>query len=132
MSRLVIAAQYANFFMTSFNQFNSNYKIALAQGANDGAELLLQDIRTQVPVLTGKLRNSYRIERATPSKLTSVIDGGTSYGAEYYPFIAQFGRRQAALPPTQRLFAAPGSRVRRDLSVRAAVERRIQDTIQKG
>ena len=108
------------------DEFQTQFKQALAQGANDAIQVLMDDIDTQVPILTGRLKNSYRISPATPERLQASIDGGTDYGGDFYPFMAEFGRRNSALPPVQRLFAAPGAKERREAMCRSKVESRIQ------
>lgn len=109
-----------------FNEFYTQFKQQLALGVNDAATTILDDIQTQVPVLTGQLKNSYRISPATPERLQATIDGGTDYGGDFYPFSDNFGRRNAGLPPVQRLFAAPGAKERRQAMAKSKVEARIR------
>mgnify|MGYP001796182165 FL=1 len=108
------------------DEFQTQFKQALTAGDNDVMQVLMDDIDTQVPILTGRLKNSYRVSPATPDKLQASIDGGTDYGGDFYPFMAEFGRRNSALPPVQRLFAAPGAKERREIMCQKKVEARIQ------
>ena len=108
------------------NEFYIQFKQLLALGVYDAATTIQDDIQTQVPILTGQLKNSYRINPATPERLQATIDGGSDYGGDFYPFTDNFGRRDAGLPPVQRLFAAPGAKERREIMCRSKVEARIQ------
>jgi hypothetical protein len=89
----------------------------LANGVNAAGEVLVEDIRAQVPVKTGKLRASYRIRRpAQPGNLKAEIGPPPQYGAKYYPFRhekAAFGRRQAQRPPKLRFFGEPKQEYRK-------------------
>ncbi|NEZ65629.1 hypothetical protein D0962_23210 [Leptolyngbyaceae cyanobacterium CCMR0082] len=117
--------------MTSLNEFHSEFKQTLAQAATAGAQTLLQDIQGQVPVLTGTLRSSYRVEPATSQNLEASVVGGTNYGGDFYPFTDNFGRRDAALSPVKRLFSAPQAKQRREEAVRQRIEVNLAEFIRK-
>ena len=117
--------------MASLDEVYSEFKQTLAQAANEGAQILLEDIQGQVPTLTGRLRSSYRIEPASPQRLESGIAGGTSYGGKFYPFSDNFGRRNAAFSPVKRLFTAPKAQERREEAVRQKIEVNLSKFIQK-
>lgn len=82
----------------------------LADALNRSADRFVEDITAQVPILTGKLQKGYRItKRARPDSLSIRIGPSESYGAKYYPFTNNFGRRQAQRPERVRFFGKPES-----------------------
>lgn len=85
-----------------------NFNQALADGLNSATRILARDIQDQVPVRTGRLRAGYRVsELAKPGSLHTQIGPSQKYGAKFYPFTQNFGRRQAQRPARVRFFGGP-------------------------
>lgn len=92
------------------NRLYQNITSNLADALNRSADRFADDIKAQVPILTGKLQKGYRItKKASPNSLSIRIGPSESYGAKYYPFTNNFGRRQAQRPERVRFFGQPES-----------------------
>lgn len=105
-----------------------------ANGLNQAAADILQDIQTHVQVKTGALRDSYAIvQQATPDNLTVVVDSPLAapgqYGADQYPPVPTQipPERNRALQQGDPLFPTPTETEK----LEALVQQRLREGIQQ-
>jgi hypothetical protein len=117
--------------MVTLKQVYAQFTQSLATGLNRAADRFAEDITAQVPVRTGKLRAGYRVNgRASLTNLVIKIGPSERYGAKFYPWTNNFGRRQAQRPARARLFGTPDSvhRGRRVAIVKEEIIRAMAET----
>jgi hypothetical protein len=124
-----MGARLHRFGMITLQQRYLQFKQSLATGLNRAAVRFQSDIQEQVPIRTGKLRAGYRVNKqATPSDLSVRIGPSERYGANWYPFKARFGKRQAQRPTGARLFGAGRSSAgRRGRVIREEIRRAMRE-----
>lgn len=109
-------------------EINQITRKAIADGVNNAADIALMDIKTHVQVLTGRLRDSYRIlRRATPENPAIEIDSSVEYKKHHYPPIPKRipRERNRALQGNPLWGTDPNDTAKYDAMVQEQVEQAI-------
>lgn len=101
---------------------------AAADGMNKAAQVLINDIKSLVPVLTGRLMASWEISSyATPDDPTVQFSSNVPYEDKYYPNNDNLGRRPRGYPG---LFGE-GRQIYREQMIQQTVDAEIQKVLDR-